>query len=271
MFTGSFDIVGDHVIDGIEKVFGHALPIFGAMAADNGKVKGSFQFANEVVTEHGLVLLGIADKTLDCEWVSHHGSVPVGEPFKVTAATNGQVLELDEKPAWPQIMARLGLPADTPTQQTLPIAGVGLELLSPEQAEYDNSHILRVPLALDGEGGFFIPASVPVGSVLSLMQRDEEKIFAGVKRMMERLQTKIAGRPVVAVLQSDCMARGRLTFNRVLKDDIIARIQQPLVDHAQVPWLGVYGYSEFCPLRGRNAIHSYTTSLLVLLRNGTVD
>lgn len=266
LFTAGFDVTGDHVIGGVEEVLGKHVPIFGGMAADNGKAKSSFQFHNGSVTEHGLFLVGIADATLECEWVCHHGSNPVGAPFVVTDGELGHVSALDGRPAWEQVMARLGLPADTPSGHTLPIAGMGVELPQAEQAEYHNSHVMRVPLETDGHGGFYFPASVAMGTRLSLMQRDEDKTFAGVDRISKLLKDKIAERELVAVLHADCMARGRLTFDRVSKDEIIARMQTPLGRGGQVPWLGVYAYSEFCPLGGRNQFHSYTTVLFSLVR-----
>ena len=265
LFTAGFDVTADDVIAGVEDALGSDMPIFGATAADNGKAQGSFQFYNDTVTEHGVLLVGFADPTLELEWISHHGSNPIGAPFVVTAAQGNHITTLDGKPAWPQIMERLGLPPDTTPDQTLPIAGLGIELPGAEQTEYDNSHTMRVPLEIDGAGGVYLPTSVPVGTKLSLMQRDEDKIFSGVERMMDRLKEKVAGREIVAVFQADCMARGRLTFDRVLKDEIIAKMQYPL-DGATVPWLGVYGFSEYCPLGGRNQFHSYTTSLFPLVR-----
>jgi hypothetical protein len=266
LFTAGFDVTGDQVIAGVEDVFGRNVPVFGGIAADNGKARSSFQFCDGTVTEHGLILVGVADDSLDCEWVCHHGSNPVGTPFVVTEARLGHVTALDGKPAWEQVMSRLGLPASTPSGHTLPIAGMGLELSNAEQAEYHNSHLMLVPLETDGRGGFYFPASVKVGDKLWLMQRDEEKTFAGVDRITRLLGEKIDGRELVAVLHSDCMARGRLTFDQVLKDEIIARMQDPLLGKGPVPWLGVYAYSEFCPLGGRNQFHSYTTTLCALVR-----
>ncbi len=269
VFTAGFDLTGDDVIAGIEDVFGPGVALFGGIAADNGKARGSFQFHGDAVTEHGLVLIGMADESLELLWIAHHGSSPIGEAFEVTASEWGHVKEFGGKPAWPQIMERLGLPADTPTDQTLAITGMGIELPAHEQEEYDNSHIMRVPLQTDGEGGFYLPANVPIGTKLSLMQRDEDKIFRGVERMMERLNEKVDGREIVAVFHADCMARGRFTFDRVLKDEIIAKMQYPLIQNNAVPWLGLYGYSEYCPLGDRNQFHSYTTSIFPLVRRRT--
>ena len=78
--------------------------------------------------------------------------------------------------------------------------------------------------------------------------------------------TELDGRQPVAVFHADCMARGRHMFNRVLKDEIIAKMQHPLCGDDVVPWLGVYGYSEYCRFAGKNRFHSYTTSLFPIVR-----
>jgi hypothetical protein len=66
---------------------------------------------------------------------------------------------------------------------------------------------------------------------------------------------------------ADCMARGQRMFNRVLKNEIIAKMQYPLSGEGDiVPWLGLYGYSEFCRFGGKNQFHSYTSALCPIVR-----
>ena len=61
------------------------------------------------------------------------------------------------------------------------------------------------------------------------------------------------------------MARGRMMFDRIEKDEIIARMQQPLCGDVVAPWLGVYGFAEFCALGDRNLFHHFTTSLSAIV------
>ena len=116
-------------------------------------------------------------------------------------------------------------------------------------------------LRTDSAGGLYLNTTVAVGTRLHLMQRDEEKIFTGVDRMMRRMEAMVDGREIVAVFHVDCLARGRLSFDRVSKDEIIAKLQKPLIGDRNVPWLGLYGYGEFCPLGGGNAFHTFTVAL----------
>jgi small ligand-binding sensory domain FIST len=125
---------------------------------------------------------------------------------------------------------------------------------------------MLVPSRADEDGGTYVSAMVAPGTRVQLMQRDEDRIFAGVDWMMRRLETMVDGREIVAVFHVDCLARGRLTFDRVSKDEIIGKLQKPLVGDRDVPWLGLYGYGEYCPLGGRNSLHTFTTSLFPVVR-----
>ncbi len=272
VLSGGLDLCGDRVIEGIEAVFGPDIPIFGATAADNGKAKGTFQFYGSEVMENGIVMVGLSDPDLEVLSGVHHGSIPVeGITFEVTKSEGNHVIELDGQPAWPALLNRLGLsPEETEPAETLPIAGLGQDLGQEDRDAYDNPQILRVPVKVtEDHQSFFLPASAPEGTRFVLMQRDEQYIFDGVDRLMQRLVKQLDGRRPAAVFHADCMARGRHMFNRVLKDEIIAKMQHPICGEDVVPWLGVYGFSEYCRFGGKNRFHSYTTSLFPIVRRAT--
>ena len=187
----------------------------------------------------------------------------------VTAAEGNRILELDGEPAWPRVVQRLGLPAETTPVEAIPMAIFGIEIDESARESYDNSHVLLVPSRTDAARSAIVSAIVPAGTRLYLMQRDEDKMFAGVDWMMRRLEKMVDSREIVAVFHADCLARGRLTFDRVSKDEIIGKLQKPLIGDRDVPWLGLYGYGEFCPLAGRNSLHTFTTSVFPIVRRRT--
>jgi len=84
--------------------------------------------------------------------------------------------------------------------------------------------------------------------------------------MMNRIIERLKGRVPLAVFHADCQARGRLLFNRIMKDEIINRLQFPICKGENIPWLGMYGGGEITPLGGKNHVHIYTSSLYVLVR-----
>ncbi len=268
VLTAGLDLAGDRVIEGIENVFGPEVPIFGATSADHGKAKGTFQFHGDKVFEQSIVLVGFADPSLEVIMGVHHGSVPLeGMTFEVTKSEDNRIIELDGEPAWPSLMSRLGLAPETEPGEVISISGLGIELGPEDQKDYDNPQILRAPIKVsDDHQSFFLPATCPEGTKVVLMQRDEQYIFAGVDRLMDKMVGQLNGRRPLAVFHADCMARGRRMFNRVLKDEIIAKLQYPLSGDEVVPWLGIYGFSEYCRFGGKNQFHSYTSALCPILR-----
>jgi len=75
------------------------------------------------------------------------------------------------------------------------------------------------------------------------------------------------GRKPIAVFHADCLARGRFLFNRVLKEELVSRMQYPFNSNGICPpWLGMYGFGEFARLGGKNTYHNYTTALYTIYR-----
>ena len=268
MFLASgIDVDCDESIAGIESVLGAETTIFGGTSADNMKGVSSFQFVDDTVHEHAAVLLGFFDPSLKVHTQASHGFVPSGVEMTVTRATGNQVHELDGEPAWTVFTRNLGLPSTAQPADTIPPGAVGVAL-SPEQAaEYGDSHLLRVITRRLPDGTFLMPVTCTVGTRLSLMRRDEERIFKNLDVMMNQVKAAIGGRTIVGVFHADCGARGRLMLDRVAKDEIVRAMQTPLFPTGKTgAWLGMYGFGEFARLGGRNQFHNYTTALYVISR-----
>ncbi len=268
MFLGSgIDIDCDAAIAGIESKFGGDVTIFGGTSADNMKGIASYQLLDETVHEHAAVLIGFHDRSLQVHTQASHGFVPAAVELQVTKATGNRVHELDGKRAWLAYTLGLGLPETATPADTIPPGAVGVALSPALAAEYGDSHLLRVITRKLADGTFLMPVACPPGTRLSLMRRDEERIFRNLDVMMKQVRAAIGSRKVVGVFHADCGARGRLMLDRVGKDEIVKAMQTPLHEGgACPPWLGMYGFGEFARLGGRNTFHNYTTALYVMTR-----
>jgi hypothetical protein len=266
-------VTGDHIVEGIDSVFGSDVPLLGAAAGDNAQVKRTPVFHGDAVRDDALVLVGFADPSLEVIQGAHHGSLSIpGMEFTVTKTHANRIDELDGEPAWPAMANRLGFDLDANPGSVIAITGFGIDLDAEDKVAYDNDQILRAPFGVsEDRQSFFTVASCPVGSRIVMMRRDEDHIFDGVDRLVTRLGEQLAGRRPLLVLQADCMARGRMMFDQVNKDEIIARMQGPLGGGECPPWLGVYGFGEYCQLRGRNCFHHFTTALSLIVRSDTHD
>lgn len=267
ILASGIDIAADRALEGVAAVFGPEMPVFGGTSSDNMRAISTYQFINGQVLERGAIMIGYADPSLRVEMGVHHGSVPVGEPLTVTRARANQVFELNGEPAWNLLMQKLGLPESSHPGPCIPVAGLA-ELLPDEyHAAYGNRHILRVVVKVDeADRSFYLPVDCPEGTRLWLTQRDENLIFSGLEHMIGCLSRRIEGERAVAVFHTDCAARGRALFNKIAKDEIIEKMQAPLMKKGRVPWLGMYGFGEFTQLKGKNLFHNYTTSVYVLVR-----
>ena len=267
LFGASLDMAADLSLAAFEEVFGRQMPIFGWTATDNLKAVTSRQFADGKIFEHGLTAIGFADPSLKITSGVHHGNVCVGKPFVVTRAKGNRILALNGEPAWPFIMNRMKLPVETTFEEALRVVCFAAMLPEKVHSEYDNTHILYVPVGTDRrEQSFIMAVEIAEGTELYLSQRDEEKMFSGLDRMVAGLADRLDDRSPEAIFHSDCAARGRMSFNEINKQEIISRMQTPLCKGENVPWLGLYGYGELTSLGGRTQFHNQTTSLYVLTR-----
>lgn len=266
MIAPGIDVAMDDAIAGVESVVGPHVTVFGGTSSDNMKGIATWQVIDDGVYEHAAFLIGFADPTLRLETQATHGFVAAGVELEVTRATGNQVHELDGEPAWRAYTRALGLPETATPGDTIPPGALGVALSPALAAQYGDTHILRVITRRDPDGTLYMPVSCAVGTRLSLMRRDEDRIFGNLDVTMGQLIARTGGLRPVAVFQTDCGARGRLMLDRVSKDEIVANMQRPLFGDTCGPWLGMYGFGELTILGGRNMFHNYTTSLYIFTR-----
>ena len=268
LLASGIDIANDQLIAGIESVLGPDVVIFGATSSDQMQGVATFQAIDGQRFQHAAFAVGIWDPGLEVETQATHGFVAVGEPLLVTRSEGNRIIELDGRPAWTTYLERLQLPATATEGDTIPIGALAEKLPGNLSEEYGNSHILRVVTHHSPEGEIIYATNCPEGSQLWLTVRDEDLIFRDMDRMMEAMVSRKPGCKPVAVFHADCLARGRRLFNRVMKEELVHRMQEPFCSNGEVPpWFGMYGFGEYAHLGGRNAYHNYTTALAALYRS----
>ncbi|MDR2169127.1 MAG: hypothetical protein LBP59_03200 [Planctomycetaceae bacterium] len=260
------DIDNDLILKAFVDTFGEEVTIFGGTSSDNMSGVHSYQFHDNVLSEHDAWAIGFADTTLKNITRATHGFSAYGEPMIVTKCDGNRIYELNGRGAWSEYTERLSKPTNATCGDTIPIGALAEELTPELAQEYGNPHILRVITKHDGEIMYY-PVTCKEGLRLWLTLRDEDLIFSEQQRSLEYLKKHIGTCKPVAVFQTDCLARGRFLFNRVVKDEIISMMHDALsVDGVVPPWLGNYGFGEYTRLGGKNTYHNYSTALLVLYR-----
>lgn len=268
--ASGIDIANDRCIAGFESVLGPQVTIFGATSSDNMRGLVSYQIVDNRVYEHAAYAVGFADPTLSVDTQASHGFVAVGEPLIVTKSQGHRILELNGQPAWKEYTSRLGLPESATCGDSIPVGALAEKLPAALAQEYGNDHILRVVTKRDpATGAMYYATLCPEGTELWLTVRDEPRIFADMERIMGQFTQRSGGAKPVAVFHADCLARGRFLFNRIMKEELVSRMQFPFSTNGVVPpWLGMYGFGEFARLGGANTYHNYSTALYVIYRKG---
>ncbi len=253
------------IIEGIESVFGPDIPIVGGLSSDNMKFVSAFQFVGDQMFEQGTLAIGFSDPTLELIAVGNHGFDVIGKPFEVTQSDGYTILKMDDRPPWKCWTERLGMPESSGFADVISFSPLAGELPADLHEEYGSPYLVQGILP-SPDGSIIANKIMPVGTKLWLTRRDEKKILEGVDRMMVQILESCEGRKPLAVFHADCVARGKLLFNRISKDEIVSRLQFPLSSDGSIPWLGMYGVGELTPLGGRNDLQQYTTSLYVLVK-----
>jgi 2,4-dienoyl-CoA reductase-like NADH-dependent reductase (Old Yellow Enzyme family) len=253
------------IIEGIESVFGPEIPIVGGISVDNMKFVSNFQFVGEQIFEKGAIMIGFADPTLELISLGNHGFDVIGEPYEVTKSDYAHIIEMDGRTPWKIWTEKLGMPETSSAVDVLSFAPLAEELPEKLHDEYGSPYLIVGGWPLE-DGTINSNRQTPVGTKLWQTRRNENKILEGVDRMMVQILERCGGRQPVAVFHADCAARGKLLFNRIIKNEIVSQIQYPLCKNESIPWLGMYGGAELTPLGSSNELQAYTTSLYILVK-----
>jgi 2,4-dienoyl-CoA reductase-like NADH-dependent reductase (Old Yellow Enzyme family) len=262
-----FGLASIRIIEGIESVFGTDIPIVGGISVDNMKFVSNFQFVGDQIFEKGAIMIGFADPNLELISLGNHGFDVIGKPYEVTKSDYAHIMEMDGRPPWKSWTEKLGMPETSSAVDVLSFAPLAIELPEELHDEYGSPYLIIGGWPVE-DGTIYSNRLTPEGTKLWQTRRNENKILEGVDRMLVQILERCRGRQPVAVFHADCAARGKLLFNRIIKNEIVSRIQYPLCKNESIPWLGMYGGAELTPLGSSNELQAYTTSLYVLVKRG---
>ncbi len=228
---------GHSVTATLQHAVGHDIPLFGALAGDQWRLKSTKQFyGTEVLTDSIPVLLLCGE--FHFSYGVATGWRQVGEVGRVTRATGAVVHEIDDKPAIDFYRKYLG-PGTKPTAE-LPLAILNAR---------DASEYLRASWGVVDEttGAVTFLATVPEGARVRLTLADRDEILTGCGESLAIAKSNLpAGAQPAAALFFSCAARKILLGTRTPEE--LRLIRQTLGE--AVPICGFYGYGEISPNMG---------------------
>jgi hypothetical protein len=228
---------GQSITAALQETVGREIPVFGALAGDQWRLKSTRQFCGtEVLNDAVPALLFSGDFTFS--YGVAYGWHQVGEVGRVTRATGATVYEIDGAPAIDFYRKYLG-PAAKPTAE-LPLA-----ILNPR----DGIEYLRASWGVVDEatGAVTFLAAVPDGARVRLTIADRDAILNGCAESLAIAKSNLpVGAEPTAALFFSCAARKILLGTRT--EEELGLIRSGL--DAALPVGGFYGYGEISPHMG---------------------
>lgn len=242
------------------------LKMIGGAAGDAGVSAASqderlpfktFQYFDGEVVRDGIacaVLRGKGEFQVDFS----HGCEPLGAARVVTKSEANVITEIDKKPALDVLGEYL-----TPEQAknfNLSMTSMCLGLEAPKEVkdQAGDDHVIRVIAGKDdAKKAFMIYTETEPGTQIWMTRRNPDLMFAGVERLVKRVNERLHGKKPAAVFHVECIGRGMHMFREEDKMKILSILQQGI--GKEVPWLGFYGYGEIAPAGKNNFVHNYTS------------
>ncbi|MCC6808395.1 MAG: FIST C-terminal domain-containing protein [Deltaproteobacteria bacterium] len=181
------------------------------------------------------------------------GCSPVGAPLTVTEATGNVVISLDNKPALEAFISRL----PGPLKGDLPRA-MSSVLFAIDTGE---GMLTRHVIALEADSqGLVFGEPIAEGTKVRLAIRDAVSARDDMKRELEALKTKVAGRRIICGVYFTCSSRGPSLYG--MRD-----IDTSYIDGAlgNFPWIGMETSAEIAQLGGALHVFAYTGVLALIV------
>ncbi|BBG00259.1 MULTISPECIES: FIST signal transduction protein [Pseudonocardia] len=247
-------------------------PVIGGMASGPGGPEANRLFVDGRVHQGGAVGVLIGGGPAPRIVVSQ-GCRPIGPPMVVTRAEHNRIAELAGRPAARQLREIVG--ALPPDEQQQALRGLHIGVAVDEHAGElgRGDFLVRPVLAVNAEEGSVVAGDVvDVGTTVRFQVRDA---IGAAQNLYELLGPVRRSGPVAGALLFSCNGRGAGMFGDPDHDvravlaglDPESAAADPVTRRAAADRPRIAGFfaaGEIGPIGGRNHLHGFTASLLVV-------
>lgn len=191
----------DVLVDELTLATGGQYQFFGGGAGDNAQFERTSVFCGREVLDGAAVALEILTEKPIGVGV-RHGWGPASAPFRVTEAAGMRVVSLNGLPAAEAFEAHAETTAQT-LDRAAPIPFFLHNILGIKSGE---SHRLRVPLAILGDGSVLCAAEVPQGAIVHIMRASAASAVEAAQEATQAALRALGKHKPQAALFFDCVA-----------------------------------------------------------------
>lgn len=247
----------EDLVDQLTLATGGMYQFFGGGAGDDGRFqKTHVFFGTEAHTNAAVALEMLSNKPFGIG--ARHGWSPSSDPLRVTESLESCLVSLNVSPAVEAFEEH----AEATDQQFDRDDPMPFFLHNIVGVKTDDGHKLRVPLAVDAEGGIVLAAEVPTGSTAHIMSIEASSAAeAAASATRDAIQqVERAGHTPKAALFFDCVAT-RLRLGKDFGHELDA-VGAALGD---VPFAGFNSYGQIVRAEGQfSGFHNCTAVVCVI-------
>ena len=251
LLADPFSFPADEVLDRLAQDR-PGLPVVGGLASAANAPGGNRLVVDDRVVTNGAVAAFLGPEVAVSTVVSQ-GCRPVGAPYVVTRAEANIVYELAGRPALERLQEVAGTLSEDDRRLMSELVQLG-RVIDEGKADFERGDFLvRTVVGADPEvGALAVGDVVDVGSTTQFQVRD-------ARSADEDLHQLVGGRSADAALLFTCNGRGVRLFGT--PDHDAAVVSEHL---AGVPVAGMFCAGEIGPIGGRNFLHGFTASVVLL-------
>ena len=232
-------------------------PLVGGLSSGPQLKRASWMLLNGEVLERGVAAVALTGD-VDFDVVVAQGCRPIGEPLIVTKADGNVLRELGGRP--PLYVLRETLSRCPPDDQRLARRSLfaGLAMNEGRSGYRRGDFLIRNLMGFDSDSGALVlGANLRRGQTLQFQLRDARTSDADFRNLLGAMTER--GPAARGALLVSCCGRGRGLYG---EPDHDAALVQSL--RGPLPLAGFFANGEFGPVDGRNYVHGYTSSLVVI-------
>ena len=252
------------LIEGVESGLAKDIPVFGAgLLSDFDFLDIPQQFCGSYVDKNSVAGLLLSGGVKPYFRIMHGCSPLDGVYHKITKIKGPVIYEIDNQPAVKMIDGFYGN-REWRSKRPVDLLTIGVncgpKFASPDEANYVNRLITGV---LPDESGIGIfESDLEVGTEIQFMLRDSAKMVESAARNCNDLMQQVIreGRTARFGLYIDCAGRTAALSNTMTEE---AEEVQKVLNHHQIPLLGMYSGVEIAPFLDKSRGLDWTGVLLV--------
>lgn len=247
----------EEIISGVYGVVGASIPLVGGSSCPDPSMAHTYQLHGDEVVSDALVGAVICSDGPFGIGLGH-GWRKVGGPMIVTKSDRGRVYTLDDEPAAPAYLRRLGAP---PEAFVDPAAFESFAQRRPIGVRSRSGDVVRNvgSPSLLANGWLHSSGDVAEGALIWPMDGDNESVLAAAGDACRDAVAALESAPL-GVVAFDCETRSRFlgAGGRISEVALMAARSRP------APVAGLYTWGEIARTRGINGFHNQTLVVLAV-------